>query len=353
MKKYPFPWLEEPFKKPNDAIKKLAQEHQNRLTKPQGSLGRLEEISIHLASLQNTLYPKAQEVFITIFAADHGVAQENVSAYPQAVTAEMLKNFAQGGAAISVLAKALSANLQVFNLGTVTELPPIVGVHSCILGPGTHNMTQAPALSSEQLEQALEIGAKQVDYAIEQGADIWIGGEMGIGNTTSATALACALLNLPPADLVGSGTGLSTTQIEHKRKIIESALARHQSAAIDLFSQLRHWGGFEIAALVGGYIRSAQRGLPVLVDGFITSVAALVAVTYHPEVAPWLLYSHQSAEKGHQLVLKALNAKPLLNLNMRLGEASGAATAIPLLRLACTLHQNMATFESAGVSNNT
>lgn len=353
MTKHLFPWLNESVKKPNEMTRKLAQEHQNQLTKPQGSLGRLEEISIHLASLQNTLYPKTEKVFITIFVADHGVAQENVSAYPQAVTAEMLKNFAQGGAAISVLAQALSANLQVINLGTVTELPPLAGVDSRILGPGTNNMTLAPALTPKQLEQALQIGAEQIDHAVAQGADIWIGGEMGIGNTTSATALACALLNLPPAILVGAGTGLNELQIKHKQKIIESALARHHAVAIDLLSQLRHWGGFEIVALVGCYIRCAQKGLPALVDGFITSVAALAAVTYQPEIAPWLLYSHQSAEKGHQLVLEALNAKPLLNLDMRLGEASGAATAIPLLRLACTLHENMATFESAGVSQQT
>ncbi|WP_233841038.1 nicotinate-nucleotide--dimethylbenzimidazole phosphoribosyltransferase [Dyella sp. 2HG41-7] len=343
-------WLSAPCVQPDAALAESARAHQLQLTKPPGSLGALEAVAVQLASLQRTSEPGADRVWISVFAADHGVADEGVSAFPQVVTGEMVRNFATGGAAISVLARSLGATLDVVNLGTVNDPGDISGVRRAIIAPSTANFCNGPAMTTAQLEAALSTGAESVRMAKESGAQLFIGGEMGIANTTSAAALASALLEEPPSCLAGAGTGLNAAGIQHKVKVLERALVAHETAKQPL-EQLRCLGGFEIAALVGAYIAAAQTGIPVLVDGFISTTAALVAVGIQPQLRPWLLFAHRSKEHGHARLLTALNAEPLIDLGLRLGEASGAATAVPLLRLACALHNGMATFEQAGVSN--
>lgn len=342
-------WLDAPCALPDHACADAARARQGTLTKPPGSLGRLEDAAIQLAGLQRTGAPAVERVWISVFAADHGVAAEGVSAFPQVVTGEMVRNFASGGAAISVLARALGATLEVVNLGTVNDPGEIEGVRRELIAPSTANFCTEPAMSAAQLARALAAGAASVAAARAAGAQLFIGGEMGIANTTAATALACALLGQAPAALVGAGTGLDAGSIAHKCAVIARGVERHREATVAV-EQLRCLGGFEIAALTGAYLAAAQAGLPCLVDGFICTAAALAAVRINPGVRDWLLFAHCSHERGHAALLQALDARPLLALDMRLGEASGAAAAVPLLRLACALHNQMATFAQAGVS---
>jgi len=343
------PWWTTPVRRPDTAAAGAATARQSRLTKPPGSLGRLEALAIRLAALQGETCPRVDPVWISVFAADHGVADEGVSAFPQAVTGEMLRNFVQGGAAISVLARELGASLDVVDLGTVNDIGALPGIRRVRIAPATANFCTQAAMSEAALEAALRAGADSVAAARAAGARLYIGGEMGIGNTTAAAALAAALLRLPPEWVVGAGTGVDAQGIAHKAAVISRALALHAGDHAPL-EWLRRVGGFEIAALTGACMAAAQIGMPVLVDGFIVSVAALAAVRLQPGVREWLLFGHRSQENGHGAVLDALSAEPLLDLGLRLGEASGAALAVPLLRLACALHANMATFEEAGVS---
>lgn len=343
-------WLKISPAMPNEQIRQVALQHQAQLTKPPGALGRLEEIAVQLAALQNTLRPAADHVQISIFAADHGVAAENISAFPQSVTTEMIKNFAAGGAAINVLARTLGAQLEIINLGTVHSTDTLTNVRHYHLGAGTANFVHTDAMSEVQLAAALNAGGVSVEQARANNRQLLIAGEMGIGNTTSATALACLLLNASPVQLAGTGSGLDSKGVAHKINVIERALTLHRSHTHSPLEALCRVGGFEIAALTGAYIRAAQLGLPLLIDGFISTVAALAAEQICEGSKNWFIYAHQSAEPGHAHVLKALNASPLLDLAMRLGEGSGAAVAVNLLRTACSLHNEMATFTTAHVS---
>ena len=341
-------WFDDPIPALDAAVLAAARARQLQLTKPPGSLGRLEELGVTLAAMQGQQHPQLDKVWISVFAGDHGVVAEGVSAFPQVVTAEMVRNFARGGAAISVLAREWNARLEVVNVGTVQPLEDLPGVLDARIGPGTANFVHEPAMSLEQLHDALAAGREAAERAAIGGARLFIGGEMGIGNTTSAAAVACSLLGLPAAQLAGPGTGLDADGVAHKSLVIERALAKQRSD--QPLVALQRLGGFEIAALTGVYLRCAQLNLPALVDGFITTAAALVAVRFRPELADWLFYSHCSAEPGHRRLLQALEARPLLDLGMRLGEGSGAAVAMPLLRAAAALHARMATFAEAGVS---
>lgn len=344
----PDSWLTSP-PRPSVQHTALAAERQQVLTKPPGSLGQLEQLAISLAGLHGTDRPSVDPVRMVVFAGDHGVCAEGVSAFPQAVTAQMIANFASGGAAISVMAKELGASLEVVNLGTVGEVPELPGVIDQIIAPSTANMAESPAMSSRQVESALSSGDEAARRAANVGCRLFIGGDMGIGNTTSAAALACALLGQQPTTLVGPGTGLNSEGVARKARVVENALQRHGPDR-DPLMVLASLGGFEIAALTGAILGCAARRIPVLVDGFIVSVAALVAVHQQPATREWLLFAHRSAEPGHSAVLEALDASPLLDLGMRLGEGSGAAVAVPLLRAACALHNRMASFTDAGVS---
>lgn len=343
-------WLKLPAKQLDEAARSAAQARQQQLTKPPGALGQLENLAIRLAAMQGCEKPQAEKVFINVFAGDHGVAEENVSAFPQLVTAEMVKNFARGGAAICVLAKQLNAKLEVVNLGTAFETGDLPGVLQRNIGKGTANFTKQPAMTAAQLADAMQAGQESAAHAEKLGTQLYIGGEMGIANTTSAAALACALLKHAPQQLAGPGTGLDASGVQHKAAVIARALELHAADLNDPLEILRRLGGFEIAALTGAYISCAQHGITVLVDGYITTAAALLAVRIQPAVADWLVYAHRSAEPGHILMLNALKAETMLELGMRLGEGSGAGVAVPLLRLACALHNDMATFAEAGVS---
>jgi nicotinate-nucleotide--dimethylbenzimidazole phosphoribosyltransferase len=320
------------------------------LTKPPGALGELESIAIRLAALQGQSRPRLDRVQISVYAADHGIAEENISAFPQAVTAQMIGNFARGGAAISVLARSLGATLEVVNLGTAIDCGELPGVRRSVLGRGTANFLRHAAMTGEQCAAAMSVGGDSVRSAGARSMNLFIGGEMGIGNTTVAAALACALLGTEPALMVGPGTGLDPGGVQHKAEVIERALALHSPYLSDPATALCRLGGFEIAALTGAFLACAQNGMPALIDGFIASVAALVAERICPGASRWWLFAHRSSEPGHAHVLTALKAKPLLDLGMRLGEASGAAVALPILRLACELHNGMASFDEAGVS---
>ncbi|MDO9225100.1 MAG: nicotinate-nucleotide--dimethylbenzimidazole phosphoribosyltransferase [Pseudomonadota bacterium] len=358
-------WWQQPVKPLDESARAVARLRQDNLTKPPGSLGRLEQLAVELAAMQYRVKPRIEQPWITIFAGDHGVVAEGVSAFPQEVTQQMLANFVNGGAAISVLARAAGAHLEVVDAGTLAKAQ-LPGVLWAKAGDGSANFTLGPAMSEAQLVHCLDLGHSTVKRSITHGCDLFIGGEMGIGNTTSAAALACALLGLPGGELAGPGTGLDSGGVSHKAAVIDKALALHgftkteqippnpplgKGGTVDLaHAALRCLGGFEIAALSGAYIACAQLGLPVLVDGFITTAAALAACRMNPGVRDWLLFAHASAEPGHARLLAALDAEPLLRLEMRLGEGSGAATALPLLRLACELHGGMATFAEAGVS---
>ncbi|MCW8278077.1 nicotinate-nucleotide--dimethylbenzimidazole phosphoribosyltransferase [Pseudomonas sp. PCH199] len=344
-------WWLNPCKPIDAQAVEQAQARQQQLTKPAGSLGRLEALAVQLAGLQGQVKPSLAQVSIVIFAGDHGVVAEGVSAFPQEVTGQMLHNFVNGGAAISVLARQLGASLEVVDLGTVTPSLNLPGVRHLNVGPGTANFVQGPAMTVAQGELALQAGRDSVLRAQAAGAQLFIGGEMGIGNTTAASALACALLECPVVHLAGPGTGLNAAGVSHKAEVIERALALHGAQRGDALQTLFNLGGFEIAALVGAYLACAQEGVAVLVDGFICSVAALVAVRLNPECRQWLLFGHRGAEPGHRHVLETLHAEPLLDLGLRLGEGSGAALAVPLLRLACDLHGQMATFAEAAVAD--
>ena len=323
-----------------------ARVHQSQLTKPQGSLGELEQIAVQFAGWQGCVCPELKVVSLRVFAGDHGVCAKGVSAFPQIVTQQMIHNFCSGGAAISVLAKEQAFDFQVWNMGTITAMPEMDSLVNKQIAHGTADFSEQVAMSDSQLQQCMQSGAD----AVPDSADLFIGGEMGIGNTTSASALMAALYDLDAAVVTGRGTGLDDKGVEQKTKIINQALTKHQYKSLPTLEKLRCFGGLEIAALVGAYISSAQKGIPVLVDGFISSVAAAYAVGLNASVRDWLIFAHCSAEHAHQRLLQELNARPVLQLGMRLGEASGAATAVPLLKLALSVHAGMATFAGAGVS---
>jgi nicotinate-nucleotide--dimethylbenzimidazole phosphoribosyltransferase len=343
-------WWLAPVQPINSAVREEALTRQQQLTKPAGSLGQLERVAVQLAGLQGRAKPRVDALWIALFAADHGVVAEGVSAYPQEVTGQMLHNFVTGGAAISVLAQQLSAQLDVVDLGTVTPLH-LPGVRHLRIGAGTANFAKGPAMTREQGLLALQAGRDSVLRAKAVGSELFVGGEMGIGNTTAASAVACSLLDCAPHLLAGPGTGLNAEGVLHKTEVIERALALHAEHVGDPLQSLFCLGGFEIAALTGAYLACAQEGVAVLVDGFICSVAALVAVRLNPACRDWLLFGHRGAEPGHRYLLETLQAEPLLDLGLRLGEGSGAALAVPLVRLACQLHNGMATFAEAAVAD--
>lgn len=342
-------WINEPCAALNESALKDAKARQANLTKPAGSLGLLETIAEQFAAWQGQQKPVCDNVLVRVFAADHGVCAQGVSAFAQEVTAQMVANFIHGGAAISVLSKQLNADFSVINMGTINPIENAPKLLNAQLANGTNDFTQGCAMTEEVLQQALQVGRKQV---INSKADLFIGGEMGIGNTTSASAIYSALLNLAPEVTVGPGTGVDAHGIKTKRQVIYRAFNYHGAALDSPLNILRCVGGLEIAGLVGAYIAAAQTGTPILVDGFITTAAALIAIRLNAGVRDWMLFAHKSAEPAHRNALDTLDAEPLLDLGMRLGEGSGAAIAVPLIQSALSLHNNMATFTDANVSDN-
>jgi len=333
---------------PRETAAREAQRHLDALTKPPGSLGRLEEIAVRLAALTGRP-PRVTAPVILTLAADHGVVAEGVSAYPQAVTAQMVENFLRGGAAVNVLARQVGARVVVADLGVVTPLGAPAGLVVRRIAAGTANMARGPAMTRAQAEAAIETGAALAAEAIAEGADLLGTGEMGIGNTTAASAITAAITGAP-ADLVtGHGTGLDEAARGRKIEVVRRALSVNAPDPADGLDVVAKLGGFEIAGLVGVILAAAARRVPVALDGFIAGAAALVAVALAPEARHALFASHRSAEPGHARALAWLGLEPYLALGMRLGEGTGAALFVPLARAAAAVYGEMATFKSAGV----
>ena len=343
-------WINAPLASLQEAMQTAALERQGQLTKPPGSLGELEAMAVRLAAMQGVEKPSVDKAQIVVFAGDHGVTEEGVSAFPQVVTGDMIKNFSAGGAAISVLAQQQGAEFEVVNVGTVVDLPALEHVVDATVMKGTANFAHQAAMSSAQLAAALQVGKEAAERAHQKGATVFIGGDMGIGNTSAATALSAWVLDDDANNHVGPGTGLDAAGVSHKGQVIAAALTKHKAAMTSPLAALQYVGGLEIAALVGAYVRSAQLGMAILVDGFITTSAALIAAQIQPQITSWMFFSHASAEPGHQAMVKALGAKPILDLGMRLGEGSGAGVALSILKSACATHNHMATFAEAAVS---
>lgn len=315
-------------------------------TKPLGALGRLEGLALRLGQISGTLWPVLRQAQMIVFAGDHGVARRGVSAYPSDVTWQMVENFLSGGAAVSVLARQHGLALTVVDMGVAHGLTPRPGLVSAKVAEGTADSSEGPAMSLAQCQQAIDAGAQVVR---ERPGNVVLLGEMGIGNTSSASLLMARLLDLPLSACVGRGTGLDDAGLTRKQTVLTQALAINADAQTPL-EVLAALGGFEVAGLVGAALQAASERRVIVVDGFITSAAVLVAWRLAPAVLERCVFAHVSAERGHQMLLEALQAEPLLNLDLRLGEGSGAALAWPLLVSACQLLSEMASFDSAGVS---
>lgn len=316
-------------------------------TKPPGSLGLLEDLATQMACIQQRMQPRIEFAQVFVMAGDHGIAHEGVSAYPQAVTAQMVLNFLSGGAAISVLAKANEATVTVVDAGVAEHIPAHANLLERKLGLGTKNFLHEPAMSLEQVDIALEHGKALVANLPKHTAVIF--GEMGIANTTSASALMHGLTGTPIADCVGRGTGVDDHGVALKQKVIADAF-RNYPATNSPQLLLSRFGGFEIAMICGAMLGAAQARQIIIVDGFIASVAACLAIRMQEQVQAYMVFAHVSAEAPHRALLASINANALLDWNMRLGEGSGAVLVLPLLRSACAMLSNMATFASAGVS---
>ena len=320
-------------------------------TKPHGSLGRIEALALQMALAQGTERPLADPARLFIFAGDHGIVAEGVSAWPQEVTAQMVLNFLAGGAASTVFARANGAEVTVVDAGLATELADAPGLVRAGIRKGTRNAAVEDALTGDEVGRALAFGAGLAGQAVADGARVIAPGEMGIGNTTPSSAIASVLLGRSPSEVVGVGTGLDEEQLFEKAIVIERAISLNSPNTGDPLEVLAKLGGFEIAGLTGVILRAASARLPILLDGFITSAAALVAARLCPTVIEYLIASHCSVEPGHRLVLEELRLQPLLELDLRLGEGTGAALAMHLVDGALAVLNEMATFEEAGVAN--
>ncbi|HEY7772420.1 MAG TPA: nicotinate-nucleotide--dimethylbenzimidazole phosphoribosyltransferase [Marinagarivorans sp.] len=323
-------------------------------TKPVKSLGEVEALAVQIATIQNTLTPVLRNPRLYVFAADHGVCDEGVSAFPQEVTQQMVANFLAGGAAANVLARQHSINMYVVDAGVKAELEPATGLIDQKLSPGTQNFARGLAMPLAHVIAAIDAGAHVVDGAREALCNVVLLGEMGIGNTTSAAALTHLITGVELSRCVGAGTGLDHKGLIRKAAVIERALAVNREllniADLDPYTMLSVFGGYEIAMMVGAYLQAAQHRMVIVVDGFIATAALAVACLLNSRVLHYCIFSHGSAEQGHGLLLNHLGRTPLLNLAMRLGEGSGSAIAYPLLVSALSLLNEMASFGEAGVS---
>ncbi|NOZ06680.1 MAG: nicotinate-nucleotide--dimethylbenzimidazole phosphoribosyltransferase [Chloroflexi bacterium] len=327
-----------------------ARSRQDMLTKPQGSLGRLEALSIQVAGITGTPRPRIEQKVIVTMAGDHGVVAEGVSAYPQEVTPQMVYNFLAGGAAINVLSRYVGARVVVVDMGVAAEMEPHPKLVDKKVASGTANMVAGPAMGRAQAIESLESGASVVENELARGLDILGTGDMGIGNTTPSAAVACALTGRPAADVVGRGTGVDDAGLARKAAVVEKALAVNRPDPDDALDVLAKVGGFEIGGLAGAMLAAAAHRRPVVVDGFISTAAAMIAVGLAPQIRPYLIAAHRSQEQGHRIMLDWLDLKPLLDLDLRLGEGTGAALGIALTEAACRILDEMATFGEAGVS---
>src|SRR3954471_18076511 len=331
-----------------------ATQHHDRLTKPRGSLGQLESAGIRLAAIAGVVPPPIPSpAAVAVFAADHGVTAQGVTPWPQEVTAQMVANFVDGGAAINVLARQTGATVTVVDVGVARELDDAPGLRRRKVRAGTADLSAGPAMTADDVDAALAVGAEVASELADAGARALVTGDMGIGNTTAAAAVIAALTGRPPGEVTGRGTGIDDEMLDHKTSIVEGALARLDLSAhgVDARVVLAEVGGLEIAALAGFIIGGAVRRLPVVVDGVISDAALLAASRLCPRVVDFVFAGHRSSEPGATVVLEYLGLEPLLDLRMRLGEGSGACLALPILEAAARVLGEMATFDSAGVTD--
>lgn len=332
-----------------DAMRQ-AQARQDTLTKPQGSLGRLEELSIQVAGITGQARPRIGDKVIVTMAGDHGVVAEGVSAYPSEVTAQMVYNFLRGGAGINVLACHVGARVVIVDMGVAGELKPHPDLVNHKVAFGTRNMARGPAMSHAQAIQAIEGGIEVVEQELAKGMDIVGIGDMGIGNTTPASAIAAAITGASVAEVTGRGTGIDDERLQHKIEVIEQALALNQPDPDDPLDVLAKVGGFEIGGIAGVAIGAAAHRIPVVLDGFISGAGALIAAELAPQVKDYMIAAHCSVEIGHRWILDRLGLTPLFDLGLRLGEGTGAALGISIVEAAVKILNEMATFGQAGVS---
>jgi nicotinate-nucleotide--dimethylbenzimidazole phosphoribosyltransferase len=333
----------------NTAAMEQARSRQQQLTKPAGSLGRLEDIAMQMAGITGQALPNITRKAVIVMAGDHGITREGVSAYPADVTAQMVYNFLRGGAAINALAQAAGAKVIVVDVGVAAEIshPDLLSRKVAL---GTANMAIEPAMTQAQMLEAIQVGIDVFDAQLKQGIDLLATGDMGIGNTTASSAIAAVLLQTPVALVTGRGTGINDEQLAHKIQVIEKAIERNIPNPQDPLDVLMKVGGFEIAGLVGVIVAAASHRIPVVIDGFISGAAALVAVELNPIIGTYLFAGHISVERGHRLILEKLGLSPLLDLQLRLGEGTGAVLAMSIIEAALRTHSEMATFAEAGVS---
>ncbi len=341
------------IKKLDEDAMDAARASQDLLTKPRGSLGVLEELSIHLAGIYRTSRPFIRKKVVFTMAADHGVTQEGVSAYPSDVTSQMVLNFANGGAAINVLARHAGAEVRIIDIGVASGMdwPPVVVRRN--IAHGTENMAKGPAMSRDEAERAVATGIDLVYESIEDGANAVAVGDMGIGNTTAASAITAAITGRPVATVTGRGTGVDDMMLEAKIRVIERALMTNSPDPSDGLDVLSKIGGLEIAGLTGVILGAASKGIPVFLDGFVTGSAALAAHSISQNSRDYMIASHVSVEPGHKFALEHLGLTPLVDMRMRLGEGTGATIGFLIAEAACKILSEMATFESAGVSHST
>jgi len=336
----------------DETAMQLARARQDTLTKPRGSLGQLEELSIQLAGMTANPFHSVERKTVILMAADHGVALEGVSAYPVEITQQMVLNFLRGGAAINVLARQANARVVVVDMGVASEIEDASGeLIRRKIGLGTANLAKGPAMTREQAIESIQSGIEICEEEISRGVEILATGDMGIGNTTPSAAIACALMNQSPENIVGRGTGVDDTVLKRKIAVIARALDVNRPNANDALDVLAKVGGFEIGGLAGVMLAAAANRKPILIDGFISTAAAMIAASLAPVARNYMIAAHVSQERGHKLMLEWLGLKPLLDLNMRLGEGTGAALAFHLIEASSLILREMATFDEAGVSD--
>ncbi len=323
---------------------------QDDLTKPQGSLGQLESLSIQVAGIKGDPRPRVTHKVIFTLAGDHGVTKEGVSAYPSEVTPQMVYNFLRGGAAINVLARSVGARVVIADLGVASILERHPDLRDRKVAMGTRNMAKGPAMTREEAIRSIEAGMELVEAELSKGVDILGTGDMGIGNTTASSAITAALTGADVAAVTGRGTGVDDKGWEKKVRVIQKALELNRPDPKDALDALSKVGGFEIGGIAGVILAGARYRIPVVLDGFISGAAALIAASLSPQVKPFLIASHQSVEGGHRVILDHLGLRPLLNLGLRLGEGTGAALGISLVEAGLKILDEMATFSEAGVS---
>ncbi|MFI8711322.1 nicotinate-nucleotide--dimethylbenzimidazole phosphoribosyltransferase [Brevibacillus brevis] len=334
----------------NQEASEQTRQHVDQLTKPLGSLGRLEQLAIELAGMTGETMPVVTPPGVLVFAADHGVAREGVSAYPQEVTAQMVLNMVHGGAGVNVFARQIGAIQKIVDVGVAVEIEA-PGVYHKKIRAGSGNMLKEAAMTADEAQRSIAVGLEMAEAMIGEGAKVLIVGEVGIGNTTASSAILSALTGADPEQIVGRGTGLDDAGWQRKKTVVREALALHRPDATNPLDVLAKVGGLEIGAMAGAIMGAASRRVPVLLDGFIATVAALLAVRLEPLVADYLIAGHRSEEPGHDFVLQELGKEPLLSLKLRLGEGSGATLAFPIVEAATRMVREMATFASAGVSD--